>query len=112
MDKVGLIAPLREGVVVGHGSRVPFSNPAKVESWVTDIKITFPRSFSLLYSFSPPTLSLRFLAACMYMFAAGCKTRCKTRQPRISTIQIAQLAEHWALNRKVDGSNPKGCLQA
>ena len=48
MDKVGLIAPLRGGVVVGHGSRVPFSNPAKVESWVTDLKITFPCFFSLL----------------------------------------------------------------
>ena len=98
MDKVGLVALLRGGVVVGHGSRVPFSNPAKVESWVTDLKITPPVFFSPFLF--PPTLSLRLLAACM--FAA----RCKARQPRISTIQIAQLAEHWALNRKVDGSNP------
>ena len=111
MDKVGLIAPLRGGVVVGHGSRVPFSNPAKVESWVTDLKVTFPR-----VSFDPLPFPLQPLASGFWPHAClppGAKPGAKPDSHEYpQSRRIAQLAEHWALNRKVDGSNHKGCLQA
>ena len=49
----GTNRPPAWGGVVGHGSRVPFSNPAKVESWVMDLKITFPCFFFSPFLLSP-----------------------------------------------------------